>query len=205
MRYILDSEGYVKVCSRTEIVCESQTCTAYEGDVPEGYETIEEWVLNANINAYKVVDGQLVYDAAKDEELQQKYDNECTLVPYIIANVDTITYLSASDIVPFKLTEKKGNCFSVENGKVVVGKDVKKVRVTARIGGVSTTGRLWARIMRNDARTMGSAIVYGTFITAPCDHILNVKEGDTISVVVSEAFEVYNGGVDCYIIVEKIG
>lgn len=76
MRYILDNEGYVKVCSRTEIVCESKTCTAYEGDVPEGYETIEEWVLNANINAYKVVDGQLVYDATKDNELQEQYEKE---------------------------------------------------------------------------------------------------------------------------------
>ena len=76
MRYILDDEGYVKVCSRTEIVCESKTCTAYEGDVPEGYETIEEWVLNANINAYKVVEGQLVYDAAREAELEAKYKKQ---------------------------------------------------------------------------------------------------------------------------------
>jgi hypothetical protein len=76
MRYILDNEGYVKVCSKTEIVCESKTCTAYEGDVPEGYETIEEWVQNANINAYKVVDGQLVYDAAREAELEAKYKKQ---------------------------------------------------------------------------------------------------------------------------------
>ena len=205
MRYILDNEGYVKVCSKTEIVCESKTCTAYEGDVPEGYETIEEWVQNANINAYKVVDGQLVYDADKDEELQQKYDDECTLVPYIMANVPTLTYLSANNKVPFIILEQKGNCFSVVNGQVVVGKDVKKVRVTARIGGGTTTGRLWARIMHNDNRTMGSAIAYGTYVTSSCDIILNVKEGDTIGAIVTEAFNIYDGGVDCYIIVEKIG
>lgn len=76
MRYILDNEGYVKVCSKTEIVCESKTCTAYEGDIPEGYETIEEWVQNANINAYKVVDGQLVYDPDRDATLQEQYENE---------------------------------------------------------------------------------------------------------------------------------
>jgi hypothetical protein len=78
MRYILDSEGYVKLCSKTEIACDNDTCTAYEGDVPEGYESIEEWVLNANINAYQVIDGQLVYDADKDAKLQEKWVLEDT-------------------------------------------------------------------------------------------------------------------------------
>lgn len=61
MRYILDDEGYVKVCSKTEIVCESKTCTEYTGNVPDGYSSIEEWATNANIREYKIVDGQLVH------------------------------------------------------------------------------------------------------------------------------------------------
>ena len=77
MRYILDDNGYVEAFGTHPITCSNKSCTAYEGDVPEGYETIEEWVQMANIRAYKVVDGQLVYDSVRDEELQALYESEC--------------------------------------------------------------------------------------------------------------------------------
>lgn len=75
MRYILDDKGYVKYCSNTYITCENKTCTPYEGTIPDGYETIEEWVQKANIRAYKIVSGNLTYDSAKDAELQNEYNN----------------------------------------------------------------------------------------------------------------------------------
>jgi hypothetical protein len=74
MRYILDDRGYVKYCSNTYITCENKTCTPYEGTIPDGYETIEEWVQNANIRAYTVVDGNLVFDAEEDARLQEEYE-----------------------------------------------------------------------------------------------------------------------------------
>lgn len=73
MRYILDDRGYVRYCSNTYITCENKTCTPYEGSIPDGYETIEEWVQNANIRAYTVVDGNLVFDAEEDARLQEEY------------------------------------------------------------------------------------------------------------------------------------
>lgn len=73
MRYIIDDRGYVKYCSNNYITCENKTCTPYEGDIPDGYETIEEWVQNANIRAYKIVDGNLVFDEEEDARLQEEY------------------------------------------------------------------------------------------------------------------------------------
>ena len=73
MRYIIDDRGYVKYCSNNYITCENKTCTSYEGDIPDGYETIEDWVQNANIRAYKIVDGNLVFDEEEDARLQEEY------------------------------------------------------------------------------------------------------------------------------------
>lgn len=74
MRYILDDRGYVKYCSDTQMTCENKSCTLYEGAVPDGYETIEEWAINANIRAYKIVNGNLVLDSAEDARLQEEYE-----------------------------------------------------------------------------------------------------------------------------------
>ena len=73
MRYELDGNGYV---NKVFFGCNSGTCTEYTGDVPTGYETLEKWSEEANIKAYKVVDGQLVYDSAKDAELQELYKTQ---------------------------------------------------------------------------------------------------------------------------------
>ena len=76
MRYILDDNGYIESVSCTPIVCNNKGCTEYTGNVPEGYSSIEEWATTANVRAYKVVNGQLVYDSAKDTELSEKYKKE---------------------------------------------------------------------------------------------------------------------------------
>lgn len=72
MRYELCENGYI---NKVFFGCHSGTCTLYEGAIPDGYETIEEWVQNANIRAYKIVDGNLVYDADEDARLQEEYNN----------------------------------------------------------------------------------------------------------------------------------
>ena len=76
MRYILDSNGYVESVSCTPFFCNNKGCTEYTGNVPEGYSSLEEWATTANVRAYKVVSGQLVYDSAKDTELQNLYKNQ---------------------------------------------------------------------------------------------------------------------------------
>lgn len=77
MRYILDNFGYIEEVTFGGLIeCNDKSCTEYIGTIPEGYETLEEWQCNANIRAYKIVDGNLVYDAAKDNELQSLFDKE---------------------------------------------------------------------------------------------------------------------------------
>lgn len=73
MRYILDETGYIY---EVNWGCETGECTAYTGTIPEGYESLEGWYNNANIRAYKIVDGNLVYDAQRDAELEAQYEVE---------------------------------------------------------------------------------------------------------------------------------
>lgn len=73
MMYILDDLGYIEEFSPYHISCNNKNCVEYTGNIPEGYETLEEWVINANIRAYKIVEGNLVFDAERDAELQEEY------------------------------------------------------------------------------------------------------------------------------------
>lgn len=72
MRYELDSEGYI---CKVFFGCHSGTCTLYEGEVPVGYETLEEWATTANVQAYKVVSGDLIYDTNRAAQLEIKRSN----------------------------------------------------------------------------------------------------------------------------------
>lgn len=81
MRYILNNSGYVEEVSNYEIVCNNNTCTEYTGTIPEGYETLEEWALNANVRAYKIVDGNLTYDSEEDTRLQNEWKKSICFEP----------------------------------------------------------------------------------------------------------------------------
>lgn len=70
MRYILDDTGYIDSVSCTPFNCKDKSCQEYIGTIPSGYNSLEEWALNANIRAYKIVDNNLVYDSAKDAEIE---------------------------------------------------------------------------------------------------------------------------------------
>ena len=77
MRYILDDLGYIEEISfGGYIECNNKTCTEYTGEVPEGYDSLIDWVEKANIRAYYLLDGNLTYDADKDAELQVLYSEE---------------------------------------------------------------------------------------------------------------------------------
>lgn len=76
MRYILDNNGYVELCSTTPMFCNGRGCTEYTGTIPSGYSSLEDWANNAHIRAYKIVDGNLVYDPNRDSDLQKEYERE---------------------------------------------------------------------------------------------------------------------------------
>jgi hypothetical protein len=76
MFYILDDSGYIEETSSHFIECKNKTCTEYKGTIPSGYDSLDDWVLNANIRAYKIDSrGNLVFDSAKNTALQAEWAN----------------------------------------------------------------------------------------------------------------------------------
>ena len=77
MRYILNDTSYIETVSfGCSIECKDKTCTEYTGTIPEGYETLAIWSETANINAYKIVDGNLTYDNEEDARLQALWESQ---------------------------------------------------------------------------------------------------------------------------------
>lgn len=77
MKYILDNNNYIEeVVFGASVECNNKSCTEYTGNIPTGYTSLENWADSANIRAYKIVNGNLVYDSAKDAELQAKWEQE---------------------------------------------------------------------------------------------------------------------------------
>ena len=67
MRYIL-KDGYIDEISFDAVIeCKNQTCTEYTGEVPAGYDTLEEWLDGEidKLNAWKIQNGNLVFDNVK--------------------------------------------------------------------------------------------------------------------------------------------
>lgn len=66
MRYIADSNGYVKEVSfGAMITCDGSSCKNYTGGVPSGYSSLEDWFVAEceQLYRWKVVNGNLVMDA----------------------------------------------------------------------------------------------------------------------------------------------
>ena len=79
LRYILDKNGYVCHASLGGlVVCDLGECTEYEGEVPNGYSTIEEWFDGESdkLNAWKIVEDNLVFDENRYNDLQKQYEIE---------------------------------------------------------------------------------------------------------------------------------
>lgn len=80
MKYIL-LDGYIDEISFIgTIECKNNTCTEYNGSIPDGFNSLEEWheieCLNDRLNAWKIVDGNLVFDSARNEDLQELYKKQ---------------------------------------------------------------------------------------------------------------------------------
>lgn len=100
MRYILNNSGYIyDVSFGADISCDLGTCTEYTGEIPSGYSTIEEWHDKEidRLNAWKVIDGNLIFDSNKAKELEsicseQAEKNRCVTkgeLDNAIANIET--------------------------------------------------------------------------------------------------------------------
>ncbi len=79
MRYILDDLGYIEEVTFGGIIqCNNKSCTEYKGTIPDGYESLEEWhdtqINEKKLNAWKIVNGNLVFYEDKCNELQELYE-----------------------------------------------------------------------------------------------------------------------------------
>ena len=82
MRYELDEDGYIY---QVYFGCASGTCQSYEGEVPDGYSDLQEWYEEncTTINAWKIVDGNLTLDTAKEANLQAIHEQESVDNSYV--------------------------------------------------------------------------------------------------------------------------
>lgn len=128
MRYILDNDGYImNISFGNEIECDLGTCTLYTGEIPTDYETIEEWLDEEidKLNAWKIVDGNLVYDENKYKELQAQYaqeevDNSCVTHKELYGlQIEAIQNYSDS---PYTQASANGKIITFNNGKKVYPK-----------------------------------------------------------------------------------
>lgn len=81
LRYILDKDGYVFHASLGGlIICDLGECIEYTGEIPDGYDDLFKWydetVSNNSLNAWKIVDGNLVYDEKRYNDLQALYKQQ---------------------------------------------------------------------------------------------------------------------------------
>lgn len=125
---------------------------------------------------------------------------------FIMAHIPTPTTLPAQSYLPFVFGKGSGEHFSVtDSGEILVGANVSLIRVMACIGGSAPSGRIWAQMKINKQHIYGGdAIAYGTFFTATINSIFAVNEGDAIDIYTPEIFSAGDGGVGCYIYVERI-
>jgi hypothetical protein len=75
MRYELNNDGYI---SKVFFGCQSGSCIEYTGTIPTGYETLEAWeeAEEDKLGAWKIVNGNLVFDNAKYAELKELYKKQ---------------------------------------------------------------------------------------------------------------------------------
>lgn len=119
LRYILDKDGYVCHSSLGGlIICDLGECTEYNGEVPEGYEDIKEWYDEEleRLNAWKIVDGNLVFDNAKYSELEKKWEAEAKANRLVKYNE---LYEIESDIENLKAINQEQYGTSNRSGKVI--------------------------------------------------------------------------------------
>ncbi len=108
MKYILDDEGYIKECSENNIVCGNKACNEYKGKIPDGFKTFFEWASSSNVRAYKIKDGNLVYDEKRDAalnkqyKLEEKHNYSMQAGEEVITSTGSLTYLDVSFDIPFR-------------------------------------------------------------------------------------------------------
>lgn len=102
MRYIL-IDGYIDeiVFGASSIECKGKVSTEYTGTIPTGYTSLQAWAVGeeGKLNAWKIVDGNLVFDNAKYNDLQAKYEKQEKDNSYVRhKEIDAINVSNSKDV-----------------------------------------------------------------------------------------------------------
>ncbi len=127
LRYILDKDGYVCHASLGGlVVCDLGECTEYNGEVPDGYETIEGWYDGEleKLNAWKIIDSNLIFDNSRYTELKKRCekeekDNSCVKhkdIYELQQQIEDIQYVNDSQ---YKKQTAAGNLIAIDDVKSV--------------------------------------------------------------------------------------
>ena len=81
LRYILNDLGYIEEVGFGQLIsCNGENCIEYNGLIPEGYNSLNEWfeieTQNNRINAWKIEKNNLVYDSDKEKELIELWEKQ---------------------------------------------------------------------------------------------------------------------------------
>lgn len=133
MKYIL-KDGYIdEITFGATIECKNQTCTEYTGTIPTDYASLEAWAIGeaGKLNAWKIVEGNLVFDNAKYLELkelweQQAEDNRPVYHKEIFEMKQQIEDISDISESQYQKAAATGKIITVDNVK----KAYPKVKIT---------------------------------------------------------------------------
>jgi len=205
MRYRLDANGYVESVFWG---CYSNGCAEYTGTVPYGYTDLVDWSENALINAYYLVDGNLVLDNEKLADLEAKIeqetiDNEPLYRKDLYGSVDTLNGTYTNETA---------------KGEVLVLTNVKRINPRVKITDIEcydyskidivTQGK---NMLKNDAitetiegvtftRFINGAIKISGTSTADIEYNLSGSSDNTTSLFALKKNKDYYlniGGLDC--------
>lgn len=125
-------------------------------------------------------------------ENNNKISFKCLEKNIITASFETpfVKKIASYEKMIFTSEVKVGNKLSIENGNVVVGENISKVKVSANVGNAITSAtKLSSRILRNDTSITEGIVANPAYYStiSISEKIINVSEGDVISLEVAGA------------------
>lgn len=209
MRYVLNDDGYIyDVAFGSQIECSLGTCTEYSGEVPSDYETIEEWLDGEidKLNAWKIVDGNLVFDNDKYKELQNKYkleeednapatkkyvndkisNNSQVVIDELSANVEGSSCIPINDSGNYEIAKMKLTSLGTETHKEGTnvtledsrGDDLVKLALDGRSTQETRSGKNMIKPITRTITSLGLTYTYNAE-----DNTVNIKGTTTSSSV----------------------
>lgn len=143
-------------------------------------DTADEKKLDkTSVKGTKTTSDEATYSCTYANNAMQKHILGVTLS----ANVTPTTgaYIEISN---WSQTLKIGDKLSISNGKIKIGSGVSYIKISGQLGGYNNENNLFYMFLRKNGNGIGTWQVlrsYGTYFIMPINQIVQVNEGDIIS------------------------